>query len=137
MNSLHRFLLLVLGLVIIHDVTGFLSPTVPRRQVVESIPKLSTQTVVGKSALQLSDKNTNEDDRLRALGYTEEEIRRSKKQSDPEEIKVRVDLVEDVDPFTLTAIGFALIALNFLVFANMGDGGIAGLVATIINTANQ
>ena len=85
----------------------------------------------------MSDKNSNEGDRLRALGYTEEEIRRSKKQSEPEEIKVRVDLVEDVDPFTLTAIGFALIALNFLVFANMGDGGIAGLVATIINTANQ
>lgn len=81
--------------------------------------------------------DTKEKDRLRALGYSEDEIRRSKKQSDPEEIKVRVDLVEDVDPFSLTAIGFALIALNFLVFANMGDGGIAGLVATFINTVNN
>ena len=81
--------------------------------------------------------NSNDEERLRALGYTEDEIRRSKKQSEPEEIKVRVDLVEDVDPLTVTAIGFTLIALNFLVFANLGDGGIAGLVATIVNTMNQ
>ena len=86
----------------------------------------------------MSDKsNKSEEDRLRALGYSEEELRRSKKESDPPELNVRVDLVDDVDSFTLTAIGFGLIALNFFVFANMGDGGIAGLVATIINTVNQ
>ena len=48
--------------------------------------------------------------------------------------KVRVDLVDDVDSVTLTAIGFGLIALNFLALANLGDGGIGGVVATIINT---
>ena len=40
----------------------------------------------------------------------------------------------NVDATTLTAVGFAAIAFNFLVLANMGDGGIAGIVARIINT---
>jgi len=56
---------------------------------------------------------------------------------DDEEQKVRVDLVEDVDSFSLTAIGFGLIAFNFLVLANMGDGGIGGLVARFINFWNS
>jgi len=47
---------------------------------------------------------------------------------------VRVDLIDDVDAFTLTAVGFGLIAFNFLVLANMGDAGIGGIVARIINT---
>ena len=51
-----------------------------------------------------------------------------------EQPNVRVDLVDDVDSVTLTAVGFGLIALNFLVLANLGDGGIGGVVATIINT---
>lgn len=46
---------------------------------------------------------------------------------------VNVNLVDEVDSFTLTAIGFALIAFNFFVFANMGDGGIGGIVARLIN----
>ncbi len=50
-----------------------------------------------------------------------------------EKENVNVNLVNDVDSFTLTAIGFALIAFNFLVFANMGDAGIGGIVARIIN----
>lgn len=83
----------------------------------------------------MSDKD--EQDRLRALGYSEDEIRRRNKDSDQEQLNVRVDLVDDVDSVTLTAIGFGLIALNFFVFANMGDGGIAGLVATFINTVNN
>ena len=40
----------------------------------------------------------------------------------------------DVDPVSITALGFGLIALNFFVLANLGDGGISGLVATVINT---
>jgi hypothetical protein len=79
--------------------------------------------------------NLSNEDRLRQLGYRDDEIRRSQNTSSKkEDIKVRVDLVDDVDPVTLTAIGFALIALNFLVFANLGDGGISGIVATIINS---
>jgi hypothetical protein len=74
----------------------------------------------------LSDENNNNNNN------SEDRLRPSS--SPPEEIKVRVDLVDDVDPVTLTAVGFALIALNFLVFANLGDGGISGFVATIINS---
>ena len=98
--------------------------------------QISTPHAISQSSivLRMSD---NEEERLRALGYSEDEIKRSRKESDREEIKVRVDLVEDIDPVTLTAIGFGLIAANFLIFANMGDGGIAGLVATFINTMNQ
>ncbi|KAG7368952.1 hypothetical protein IV203_031695 [Nitzschia inconspicua] len=85
-----------------------------------------------------SNSNNDSEDRLRKLGYSDDEIRRSvrdTRSTQPrEEIKVRVDLVDDVDPVSLTAIGFALIALNFLVFANLGDGGISGIVATIINS---
>ena len=57
--------------------------------------------------------------------------------NDDEEQRVRVDLVEDVDSFTLTAIGFSLIAFNFLVLANMGDAGLGGLVARFINFWNS
>lgn len=57
--------------------------------------------------------------------------------NDDEEQNVRVSVVEDVDSITLTAIGFALIAFNFLVLANLGDGGISGVLATIINTMKQ
>jgi hypothetical protein len=96
---------------------------------------LMNPPVISRSSpLRMSD---NEEDRLRTMGYSEEEIQRSRKQPDQEEIKVRVDLVPDVDPLSLTAIGFGLIALNFFVFANMGDGGIAGVLASIINTMNQ
>ena len=81
--------------------------------------------------------------RLRSLGYSDDEIAKTLKRGgngendDPSDRKVRVDLVEDVDPLTLTAIGFGLIAFNFLVLGNLGDGGIGGVVATIINLSNQ
>lgn len=50
-----------------------------------------------------------------------------------EERKVAVFEIPNVDAATLTAIGFAAIAFNFLVLANLGDGGIGGVVATFIN----
>eukprot|EP00560_Eucampia_antarctica_P005221 CAMPEP_0197832502 /NCGR_PEP_ID=MMETSP1437-20131217/15092_1 /TAXON_ID=49252 ORGANISM="Eucampia antarctica, Strain CCMP1452" /NCGR_SAMPLE_ID=MMETSP1437 /ASSEMBLY_ACC=CAM_ASM_001096 /LENGTH=102 /DNA_ID=CAMNT_0043435915 /DNA_START=259 /DNA_END=567 /DNA_ORIENTATION=+ len=49
---------------------------------------------------------------------------------------IKVNILDDVDPFTLTALGFLAIAVNFFVFGNMGDGGIGGVVARIINTFN-
>lgn len=79
----------------------------------------------------------SEEDRLSSLGYSEDEIRRSRQEPSKEPPSVRVDLVPDVDAATLTAVGFGLIAFNFFVLANMGDGGIGGVVATIINTVNQ
>ena len=47
--------------------------------------------------------------------------------------KVKVNIVSDIDPLTVTALGFGLIAMNFLVFANMGDAGIGGVIARVIN----
>jgi len=52
-------------------------------------------------------------------------------------IEVNVNVIPDVDPVTLTAIGFALIAFNFFIFANLGDGGIAGTIASLINLSNS
>lgn len=93
-----------------------------------------------RSSLFLADDDNNREERgstsrLKDLGYTEDEIRRSSAiNTDQQPQKVRVDLVDDIDSVTLTAIGFGLIAFNFLVLANLGDGGIAGVVATIINS---
>ena len=102
--------------------------------VTPSYSKVSLQGASqSNSQLFLSD-NNSEEERLRALGYSEDEIRRSKQAETSPPKEVRVDLVDDIDAVTLTAIGFGLIAFNFFVFANAGDGGIAGLVATVINT---
>lgn len=71
-------------------------------------------------------------DRLSKLGYSQDELNRNK---DPDPLPENVAVTEvDVDPFTLTAVGFLALAANFLLFANMGDGGIAGLVARFQNT---
>jgi hypothetical protein len=61
----------------------------------------------------------------------------TKRTDDVDEEEVEVNLVEDVDPLTLTAIGFAAIAINFIIFANMGDAGLGGFVARIINAARS
>ena len=76
-------------------------------------------------------------DRLASLGYSEDEIRRSRRPSEAErEDPGPVEVFEvNVDPVTLTAVGFGLIALNFFVFANLGDGGIGGIVASFINAS--
>lgn len=82
---------------------------------------------------------------------------------DDDDKKVNVNLIPDVDSFTLTSVGFGLIAFNFLILANvschlgtvlirflhllmipfiylvvyllnkMGDMGLAGIVARIMN----
>lgn len=101
------------------------------------LPRLLSSSSRIFSSDNNSNNNSSNEDRLRQLGYSDDEIRRSTappQQQPRQELKVRVDLVDDVDPVTLTAIGFGLIALNFLVFANLGDGGISGIVATIINS---
>lgn len=48
-----------------------------------------------------------------------------------------VNLLPEVDAATMTALGFGAIAFNFFVLANLGDAGIAGGLATIINTISQ
>ena len=84
-------------------------------------------------------KEESQEDKLAALGYSSAEISRSKSKGDdttprPGEQEVFVEEFE-VDAATLTAVGFGLIAFNFLVLANMGDGGIGGVVASIINSS--
>ena len=78
---------------------------------------------------------SDDETKLRSLGYTEDEIRRSRNEPSKEKVNVQVNLIPDVDPVTLTALGFGLIAFNFFVLGNLGDGGIAGIVATIINSS--
>jgi hypothetical protein len=78
-----------------------------------------------------------EESKLSSLGFSEREIQRSRGNGDKEQIKVRVSIIPDVDPVTLTAIGFSLIAINFFILGNLGDGGISGFVATIINMSKQ
>lgn len=75
-----------------------------------------------------------QNERLERLGYSKQEIERST--AEDGKVKVNTEVV-NVDAVTLTAIGFGLIAANFFIFANMGDGGLAGVVATIINTLKE
>lgn len=103
-------------------------------------PPLPQGTAMARRSTQrlYSEPPGNREERLRNLGYSDQEISKKAAAPDPaDQQKVRVDLVEDVDPLTLTAIGFGLIAFNFLVLGNLGDGGIGGLVATAINLLNQ
>jgi hypothetical protein len=91
-----------------------------------------------KFALQVApeDGDNKQEEKLAKLGYSSEDVGRSRKESDKEQLSVNVN-IPDVDPLTLTAIGFGLIAFNFFVLANAGDGGISGVVARIINFANE
>ena len=101
-----------------------------------------SRSSVKRLQMATADDNENEqsqDDKLAALGYLSTEISRSKGTGDdatprPGEQDVFVEEFE-VDAATLTAVGFGLIAFNFLVLANMGDGGIGGVVASIINSS--
>jgi len=61
--------------------------------------------------------------------------RLSLRQNDEDENRnVAVNIIPDLDPATLTAIGFGLIAFNFFVLGNSGDGGLGGIIARFINT---
>jgi hypothetical protein len=126
-------LALLVATLMTHDVNGFGATLLSQPQ-----NSLSTATQHAKVRIHqfrpLWMAGDDDEDRLSKFGYTDDEIRRSRKASDKEKIKVNVNVVDDIDPFTLTAVGFGLIALNFFVLANIGDGGISGLVATVINT---
>lgn len=106
---------------------------------------LHANTVLFLSSSSNQDKDTtstneqklqqqSQQDRLTQLGFSPDEIERTKvsKSSSP---PPKVSVTEfEVDPVTITALGFGLIAMNFLIFANMGSGGIAGILARIMNT---
>lgn len=116
--------------------------TTARRQQQESHNNNSNSFLLGAAPPQRNSENDDgggeEEDKLAKLGYSKEEIRRSRGGGDSEQPpNVNVNLLPDVDAVTLTAVGFALIAFNFFVLANSGDGGLAGAVATIINMSKQ
>jgi hypothetical protein len=98
------------------------------------VMKPSTCYIIALKALEDDDSKTVET-KLSNLGYTNVEIERAKPKK--EELNVQVNLLPDIDSVTLTAVGFALIAFNFFILGNLEDGGIAGIVATIINTVSQ
>eukprot|EP01082_Thalassiosira_pseudonana_P004675 g4214.t1 g4214 contig15:578254-578637(-) len=81
---------------------------------------------VGVGNRILADRNVNTAKDLTSLKLAGRDDR-------PDDREVNVNLIPDVDAFTLTAVGFGLIAFNFLVLANMGDMGVGGFVARIIN----
>jgi hypothetical protein len=102
----------------------------------------STSTAPYSTLLKaVDDEKGDSESKLRRLGYTDEQIKRSQQSRESirnsENLNVRVNLLPDIDPVTLTTLGFALIAFNFFVLGNLEDGGIAGIIATIINTVSQ
>jgi len=50
--------------------------------------------------------------------------------------KVEVHSIKDIDPVTITALLFAALAVNFFIFAHLGDTGLGNLVARLINNAS-
>ena len=131
-----RMILLLLGVILQFPTTtnGFLSSSV---SIIRRPVNLLMSSDKSNDDVDDDDNNNTNRRSLRELGYSDDEIKRSTRKSDTntnkEQIKVRIDLIDNIDPVTLSAIGFGLIALNFFVFANMGDGGIGGIVAYIIN----
>jgi uncharacterized membrane protein len=131
-----RIILLLLGVILQFPATtnGFLSSSV---SIIRQPVNLLMSSDKSNDDVDDGDNNNTNRRSLRELGYSDDEIKRSTRKLDTntnkQQIKVRIDLIDNIDPVTLSAIGFGLIALNFFVFANMGDGGIGGIVAYIIN----
>ena len=145
MISSLRFLcimvLLILGLVLQRSFTNAFLPSpgsisgMPQSRITSRPVATHYHSSVLLRMSDGGDNNSDGNSRLRDLGYSDDEIKRSMpKPVKKAERKVRIDMVENIDAATLTAIGFGAIAFNFFVLANMGDGGIGGVVATIINS---
>jgi hypothetical protein len=105
----------------------------PRRTIATGRTLRTPPTLLGSSS------QDDQEEKLNKLGFTPRELQSSSRRdaASKGEENVNVNLVENVDAATLTAVGFGLIALNFFVFANLGDGGIGGVVASIINLSRQ
>jgi hypothetical protein len=97
-------------------------------------PPVASTTTVLYSEPNDTNNDVSQQEQLSRLGFKPEEIQ-TKRREEP--IKVQVNEVGNVDAATLTAVGFGLIAFNFFVLANLGDGGIAGTVATILNKLKE
>jgi hypothetical protein len=141
--------LLLFQLILLHCCCSLLGTTqafaplprvvAPTRVQVASTGPATVMPIRNSESTRLRFASPNDKDqreRLERLGYTSEDIDRfvsTPTKSPFDEQKVAVTEI-DIDPLTLTALGFGLIACNFLIFANMGSGGIAGAVASFINT---
>jgi hypothetical protein len=103
----------------------------------QSLILLSSMTRTVRLYSEPNDTNDrlSQQEKLSRLGFKSEELRTQQKQIEP--IKVQVNEIGNIDAATLTAVGFGLIAFNFFVLANLGDGGIAGTVATILNMLKE
>ena len=120
---------------------GFVPAVAPSRSITNKTRTTAATLRQRRPAWALSSSSGNNKDdgvdnqkKLSQLGYSPAEIQRSRdadKRDDDDEIRVNVNLLPDVDAVTLTAVGFGLIAANFFIFANMGDGGIAGMGKSI------
>ena len=97
-----------------------------------TVQPTSTMTTSSTTLFMATDQQQEQQEKLKQLGYSDDDLSRAAPPP-PQGPKVAVTEV-NIDAFTLSAVGFGLIAFNFLVLANMGDGGIGGVVATIINT---
>jgi hypothetical protein len=109
----------------------------PMGQPPQSLILLSSMTRTVRLYSEPNDTNDrlSQQEKLSRLGFKSEELRTQQKQIEP--IKVQVNEIGNIDAATLTAVGFGLIAFNFFVLANLGDGGIAGTVATILNMLKE
>jgi hypothetical protein len=98
----------------------------------------SSMFLLSTSSSDEDNENESQVMKIKKLGYSDAEVKQSQPLSTSfEKQNVNATIIPAIDAVTLTAIGFALIGANFFIFANMGDGGIAGMVATIINLSNQ
>jgi putative Ca2+/H+ antiporter (TMEM165/GDT1 family) len=144
--STHQLLTLLASIALAHSLQSSATAWVGRRVVRCSSAQPRTIST-GRTFLVLTTppcllRSSSQDDReekLNELGFTPRELQSSSRRdvASKGEENVNVNLVESVDAVTLTAVGFGLIALNFFVFANLGDGGIGGVVASIINLSRQ
>jgi hypothetical protein len=134
------------ALVLVHDAQGFVIPI----GLPTSTAKMTAKVVVvdGRNnrnncrrdfALPTglySSNRGDDDDALDSLSNNNIN-KQQQQQQQQQPPNVRVNLLPEVDAVTITAIGFGLIAFNFFVLGNSGDGGIAGIVATIGNMLRE
>jgi hypothetical protein len=145
--SKHQLLILLASIYLAQSLQSSATAWVGRRgvrcrsalQPPRTIATVRALVVRTPPTLLRSSSQDDQEEKLNKLGFTPQELQSSSRRdvASKGEENVNVNLVENIDAVTLTAVGFGLIALNFFVFANLGDGGIGGVVASIINLSRQ
>ena len=129
------FLLLVFVFFVVTDVTRAFAPHPPR---VQGLVKQRFHNVMMESIIRHVPDNTigyhsNKNTLLFSSTSDQDKVTTtpSKAKTTRGQLKVAVTEVE-IDPITVTAVGLAMMAMT-LMFAHFGSGGIAGIVASIMN----